>query len=408
MSATHTFLPGQDRAIHADLYMSLELGDKKWQLTLSDGRRGASRYSVEAGDTAAVLRSIDKARERFEVAAQAKVHSCYEAGRDGWWLHRWLLEQGIDNIVVDSASIEVSRHARRAKTDRLDGDKLLAMLLRHRAGERVWSVLHEPTVADEDERRGHRELARLTKERTAHTNRISSLWYCTTFARGSSSAGATGRAGGTTTASRSHRHCARRSSARARAWRWSSSSSRHWKTLGARSWPMASSHWWRNSAACAPSGPRAPGSWSRSYLAGAALPTGASWPAAWDWRPRPTPAATARSSRASAKRATLAGAHAVRFIALLGLCAAYLQGGLDKLVDFGAAVAETQHFGLPFASATAAATATIVTELAGSALVLSGVYRWLGAHLGLVGGFLLVAWLDLREGHAPSLGGADA
>ena len=69
----------------------------------------------------------------------------------------------------------MSRQARRAKTDRLDGDKLLAMLQRHRAGERVWSVLHEPTVADEDERRGHRELARLTKERTAHTNRITSL-----------------------------------------------------------------------------------------------------------------------------------------------------------------------------------------------------------------------------------------
>jgi transposase len=175
MSATHTVLPSQDRAIQADLYMSLELGDKKWQLTLSDGRHSASRYSVEAGDTAALALSLDKARERFKVGAQAKVHSCYEAGRDGWWLHRWLVEQGVDNIVVDSASIEVSRQARRAKTDRLDGDKLLAMLLRHRAGERVWSVVHEPTVADEDERRGHRELARLTKERTAHTNRISSL-----------------------------------------------------------------------------------------------------------------------------------------------------------------------------------------------------------------------------------------
>src|SRR5438445_1087021 len=76
---------------------------------------------------------------------------------------------------VDSASIEVNRHARRAKTDRLDGDKLLAMLLRHRTGERVWSVLHEPTPEDEDARRSHRELARLTQERTAHTNRIGSL-----------------------------------------------------------------------------------------------------------------------------------------------------------------------------------------------------------------------------------------
>ena len=89
--------------------------------------------------------------------------------------HRWLREQGIDNIVVDSASIEVNRRARRAKTDRLDGDKLLAMLLRHDAGERVWSVLHEPTAADEDARRAHRELERLLHERIAHTNRIGSL-----------------------------------------------------------------------------------------------------------------------------------------------------------------------------------------------------------------------------------------
>ena len=175
MSTTQIVLPEQHTAIQADLYMSFELSDKKWQLTMIDGRRGASRYSVEAGDTAAVVQCIGKARERCRLQAQAKVYSCYEAGRDGWWLHRWLLEQGIDNIVVDSASIEVNRHARRAKTDRLDGDKLLSMLLRHRAGERVWSVLHEPSAEDEDARRTHRELARLSKEQTAHTNRISSL-----------------------------------------------------------------------------------------------------------------------------------------------------------------------------------------------------------------------------------------
>src|SRR2546426_2828161 len=175
MSTTQIAQSGQDTVIQADLYMSLELGDKKWMLTLSDGRRGPSRYNMDAGDTAAVADCIRKAKERCGLAAEAKVHSCYEAGRDGWWLHRWLLEQGIDNIVVDSASIEVNRHARRAKTDRLDGDKLLAMLLRHRAGERVWSVLHEPSAEDEDARRAHRELARLSKDQTAHTNRIGSL-----------------------------------------------------------------------------------------------------------------------------------------------------------------------------------------------------------------------------------------
>ena len=175
MATTQIVLQGKDTVIQGDLYMSFELGDKAWKLTLSDGRRGPGRYNVDAGDTGAVLDCVIKARARCGLSAEAAVHSCYEAGRDGWWLHRWLVRQGVDNIVVDSASIEVNRRARRAKTDRLDGDKLLAMLLRHHAGERVWSVLHEPTPEDEDARRTHRELARLMHERTAHTNRISSL-----------------------------------------------------------------------------------------------------------------------------------------------------------------------------------------------------------------------------------------
>jgi transposase len=81
----------------------------------------------------------------------------------------------VDDIVVDAASIEVNRRARRAKTDRLDGEKLLTMLVRHHRGEHVWSVVREPTASQEDERRAHREFERLTHERTAHTNRIGSL-----------------------------------------------------------------------------------------------------------------------------------------------------------------------------------------------------------------------------------------
>ena len=172
---TQTVLPGKDTAKAGELYISFELGDKKWKVTAGDGCRGPSRYNVDAGDKAAVADCFRKAAERCKLESQFKVHSCYEAGRDGWWLHRWLVAQGIDNIVVDSASIEVNRRARRAKTDRLDGDKLLAMLLRHHGGERVWSVLREPTPEDEDARRRHRELARLTTERTAHMNRIGSL-----------------------------------------------------------------------------------------------------------------------------------------------------------------------------------------------------------------------------------------
>jgi transposase len=176
MEKLETVLRLENTTAEHVLYMSFELGDRNWKLTVGDGRKAPSRGTVGAGDKAAVLERIEKARKRFGLGPQAPVHTCYEAGRDGWWLHRWLGQMGIDNIVVDAASIELNRRARQAKTDRLDGDKLLAMLLRWHAGERrVWSVLREPTEQQEDERRLHRERERLQRERTAHTNRIGSL-----------------------------------------------------------------------------------------------------------------------------------------------------------------------------------------------------------------------------------------
>ena len=99
--------------------------------------------------------------------------SCYEAGRDGFWLDRYLHAQGVDNQVIDSASIEVNRRAKQAKTDCLDLGKLLTMLMRYHAGEKkVWSVVHVPTASVEDHRHLHRELADLKAQRTQHTNRI--------------------------------------------------------------------------------------------------------------------------------------------------------------------------------------------------------------------------------------------
>jgi transposase len=176
MNASGTALQGKHTVEASELYMAFELSEKDWKLSLSDVERSPSRYTVAAGDTAALLECIAKAKARCALAPEASVASCYEAGRDGFWLHRWLIAHGIDNIVVDSASIEVNRRARRAKTDRLDGDKLLAMLIRYGAGERrVWSVVRVPTPEQEDARRAHRELGRLGQERIAHINRIRAL-----------------------------------------------------------------------------------------------------------------------------------------------------------------------------------------------------------------------------------------
>jgi len=177
MNAPETTRGLKNTATAAGLYMALELSDAKWLVYVSDGARAPSHYTLLAGDRLGLLASIEKAKARCGLAGKAVVvHSCYEAGRDGFWLHRWLIEQGIENIVVDSASIEVNRRRRRAKTDHLDGAKLLGMLLRYWGGERrVWSVVHVPSPEAEDARRSHRELQRLSAERTAHSNRIGSL-----------------------------------------------------------------------------------------------------------------------------------------------------------------------------------------------------------------------------------------
>jgi len=139
MTTTRTALR-QETAQPDDLHMSFELGDKQWKLSVGDGRNTVSRFTIAAGDQVGVTDCIVRAGKRFKTPACAHAHTCYEAGRDGWWLHRWLSELGVDNIVVDAASIEVNWRARRAKTDRLDADKLQTMLARHHRGERVRSV----------------------------------------------------------------------------------------------------------------------------------------------------------------------------------------------------------------------------------------------------------------------------
>jgi transposase len=131
---------------------------------------------MPAGVVTVLLEEIARAKQRFGLPEDAPVMSCYEAGRDGFWLHRFCDSHGVKNHVVDSASIEVNRRHRRAKTDRLDVHKLLTMLLRHVAGERkVWSIVRVPSVAEEDQRQLHRELLTAKRDRTRVINRIKGL-----------------------------------------------------------------------------------------------------------------------------------------------------------------------------------------------------------------------------------------
>jgi transposase len=156
------------------LYVAFELGKKDWKLAMTSGF-GLQPWlrTVPSRDWTAVGRAIAQGRARFGLPAAARVVSCYEAGRDGFWIHRALLAMGIANRVVDSASIEVNRRARRAKTDRLDALKLVTMLVRVCGGERrVWSEVRVPTVAEEAARHVSRERSALTQDQTRLMNQM--------------------------------------------------------------------------------------------------------------------------------------------------------------------------------------------------------------------------------------------
>jgi len=159
------------------LYLAFELSQKTWKLGLTTGSRQNPREkNIEARDLQSLEAVIQEARRRFGLSDCAPVVSCYEAGRDGFWLHRHLLACGIQNLMVDPSSMEVGRRARKAKTDRLDVGRLLRGLVRYHLGDgRVWSVVHVPSPEDEDSRHLHRELQQLKGERTRAINRIKSL-----------------------------------------------------------------------------------------------------------------------------------------------------------------------------------------------------------------------------------------
>lgn len=161
------------------LFASLELSKAKWLVTAnSPGEEKVSKYVVAGGDGASLLvllaRLKAKAEQRYGIAV--KVVVIQEAGLDGFWIHRLLVQSGIESHVVDAASIAVARRHRRAKTDAIDGVTLLRTLMAWARGERrVCSMVRPPSPEEEDQRRLSRERGTLLKERIQHTNRIKGL-----------------------------------------------------------------------------------------------------------------------------------------------------------------------------------------------------------------------------------------
>ena len=165
---------------YATVYLVFELSKAKWKLgVMLPGSQKMSRFTITGGDVTALAARLTAVRSKAcQGGRPVRILACYEAGLDGHWLHRWLTAQGVICYVVDPASIEVNRRARRAKTDRIDLDKLMRMFVAYLRGEpRVCSMLHVPSVEDEDRKRRTRERERLLKERTAHTNRIKALLF---------------------------------------------------------------------------------------------------------------------------------------------------------------------------------------------------------------------------------------
>jgi transposase len=159
------------------LFMSFELGSTTWKLAFATTRGMRPRLrTIASRDLGRLRAEIAQAKKRMGLTADARVRSCYEAGRDGFWLHRALCADGIDNVVVDPASITVDRRARRAKTDRIDAMALVIQLMNADAGDRRgWRELHVPSVQAEADRQLQREWEVVRDDRTRLRNRIQGL-----------------------------------------------------------------------------------------------------------------------------------------------------------------------------------------------------------------------------------------
>lgn len=167
------------RADVATVFVAIELSGIDWLTALRSPRQERpGRHKVAAADAPGLWAMIERERAalRRDGWSKIRVVTCYEAGRDAFWLHRFLVAQGAESFVVDPGSMLVNRRARRAKSDRLDVESLLRLVIRHDAGDQsLGRMVVVPSIAEEDARRPGRERRRLLSERTAHNNRIQGL-----------------------------------------------------------------------------------------------------------------------------------------------------------------------------------------------------------------------------------------
>jgi transposase len=163
----------------ARMFVAIELSGVSWVIAVHAPHADKiSCHHLKSGAGAALVDLIDVLRKRAEMTLGVPVValSCYEAGFDGFWLHRHLIAAGIQNHVIDPASIQVNRRVRRAKTDGIDVEALLrALMAWHRGEKRVCAIVRVPTPEAEDARRISREREALMKERIRHVNRIKGL-----------------------------------------------------------------------------------------------------------------------------------------------------------------------------------------------------------------------------------------
>ncbi len=166
------------------IFAAIELSQSAWIVALHvPCQDKISLHRVASGDVDRLLVLFERARQTARAASAAEASApdpqiccCYEAGFDGFWLHRWLVARGISNQVLDSASIQVSRRKRHVKTDRIDAEGLVRVLMAwHRGESKACSVVHVPTPEEEDAKRLHRARENLLRERVRHVNRIKGL-----------------------------------------------------------------------------------------------------------------------------------------------------------------------------------------------------------------------------------------